>query len=64
MALKVKSKILKLLAEDRKPMQLMEHWGNMANFALHNDKSGGLRFAFFFGLSATCQYGTYYRLLQ
>ena len=33
--------------------------GNMANFALHNDKSGGLRF----GLSATCQCGTYYRLL-
>ena len=60
MALKVKSKILKLLAEDRKPMQLMEHWDNMANFALHNDKSGGLRF----GLSATCQYGTFYRLLQ
>ena len=22
-------------------MQLMEHWGNMAKFALHNNKSGG-----------------------
>ena len=22
-------------------MQLMEHWGNMAKFALHNDKSDG-----------------------
>ena len=39
---------------DRKPTQLMEHWDNMAEFALHNDKSGGLRFE----LSATCQYGT------
>ena len=25
----------------RKPMQLMEHWGNMAKFALHKDKSSG-----------------------
>ena len=23
-------------------MQLTEHWGNMAKFALHNDKTGGL----------------------
>ena len=30
-------------------MQLTEHWGNMAKFALHNDKTGGLRFE----LSAT-----------
>ena len=22
-------------------MQLMEHWGKMAKFALHNNKSGG-----------------------
>ena len=35
-------------------MQLMEHWDNMAKFALLNEKSGGLRFE----LSATCQYGT------
>ena len=41
-------------------MQLTEHWGNTAKFSLHNDKTGGLRFE----LSATCQYGTYYSLLQ
>ena len=35
-------------------MQLMEHRENIAKFALHNDKSGGLRFE----LSAPCQYGT------
>ena len=40
-------------------MQLTEHWGNMAKFALHNDKTGGLRFE----LSGTCQYGSYYSLL-
>ena len=32
----------------------------MAKFALHNDKTGGLRFE----LSATSQYGTYHSLLQ